>query len=169
MQLTIKDMDGLQVALAERTAAGKRIALVPTMGALHAGHVSLITQAKQLADEVLVSIFVNPKQFGPNEDFSKYPRMLESDVKKAHEAGATLIYAPSVEDLYPDGFSTTISAGPLATILDGVSRPGHFDGVATVVTKLFFAHHAPYRHLRRKGLSAALHHPPFHRGSRFAD
>jgi len=137
MQITIlRDMDALQLALAERTAAGKRIAFVPTMGALHSGHLSLIEQGRELADEVLVSIFVNPKQFGPNEDFAKYPRMLDADVKKAHEAGAALIYAPSVEDLYPEGFATSINAGPLSTILDGAFRPGHFDGVATVVTKL---------------------------------
>lgn len=137
MPLTIaNDMETLQEALAELASAGKRVALVPTMGALHEGHLALIRQAADLADAVVVSIFVNPLQFGKNEDFSSYPRKLEEDVKKAHKAGAELIYAPEAEDLYPDTFSTTVSAGKLGTILCGKFRPGHFDGVATVVTKL---------------------------------
>jgi pantoate--beta-alanine ligase len=131
-----RDMETLQEALAELATSGKRVALVPTMGALHEGHQALIRQAADLADAVVVSIFVNPRQFGPAEDFAKYPRMLNSDVKKAHEAGASLVYAPEVEDLYPGSFSTTVSVGSLGTILCGKFRPGHFDGVATVVTKL---------------------------------
>jgi len=137
MQLTItRDMESLQDALGALAVEGKRVALVPTMGALHAGHQALIAQAKEVADAVVVTIFVNPKQFGENEDFSKYPRALEEDIKKAHEAGATVIYAPEASDLYPEGFQTSISAGSLGTILEGAFRPGHFDGVATVVTKL---------------------------------
>lgn len=137
MQLTVaRDMDSLQDALAELVLAGKRIALVPTMGALHDGHVSLVRQAQELADAVVVSIFVNPTQFGPNEDFTKYPRMLESDIKKMDEARVAIVYAPEPDDLYPVGYSTSVSAGALATILCGRFRPGHFDGVATIVTKL---------------------------------
>jgi pantoate--beta-alanine ligase len=137
MQLTIsRDMESLQEALSGIAMDGQRVALVPTMGALHTGHQALIRQARELADAVVVSIFVNPKQFGPNEDFSKYPRMLEEDIKKAGEAGATVIYAPDASDLYPEDYSTSISVGALGQILCGKFRPGHFDGVATVVAKL---------------------------------
>jgi pantoate--beta-alanine ligase len=135
--ITAKDTESLQEALAALVQAGKTVALVPTMGALHTGHLSLIELAKQKADAVVLSIFVNPKQFGPNEDFAKYPRTLEADVTMAHECGVDVVYAPSVEDLYPQGFSTSISVGKMATILCGKTRPGHFDGVATVLTKLF--------------------------------
>ncbi|MDE3060868.1 MAG: pantoate--beta-alanine ligase [Pseudomonadota bacterium] len=137
MQLTIaRDMDSLQEALALLARHGKRVGLVPTMGALHDGHLSLIRRAQEEADAAVVSIFVNPKQFGPNEDFSKYPRMVEADIRKAEEAGAAVVYAPPPEDLYPEGFSTAVSTGELGTILEGKTRTGHFDGVATVVTKL---------------------------------
>jgi len=137
MQFTVThDMDTLQRALVEPARAGQRLALVPTMGALHEGHMALIRHAATLADAVAVSIFVNPKQFGPNEDLDKYPRMLEADIEKARAVGASLVYAPPVGDLYPDDFSTTVSAGPLSAILEGKFRPGHFDGVATVVAKL---------------------------------
>lgn len=131
-----QDINALQQQLMAFAARQKSVALVPTMGALHAGHLALITAAKQLADEVVVSIFVNPKQFGAGEDFTKYPRPLEADIEAANKAGAALIYAPSGDDMYPDGFSTSISVGPIADILCGAHRPGHFDGVATVVAKL---------------------------------
>jgi pantoate--beta-alanine ligase len=138
MQFTVvKDTESLHGALVELARAGKTTALVPTMGALHDGHMSLILRAKEEADEVIVYIFVNPKQFGPNEDFGRYPRVLESDLKKADKAGAALVYAPSVEDVYPAGFSTTISVGELGRILEGKFRPGFFDGVATVLAKMF--------------------------------
>ncbi len=133
----IQNFEALQNALLKQAQAGKTIALVPTMGALHAGHGSLITLAREYADTVLVSIFVNPTQFGKNEDFSTYPRTLDSDVALAKKMGAEIIYAPGVEDMYPDGFTTSISAGKISTILCGKFRPGHFDGVATVVAKLF--------------------------------
>lgn len=138
MQITVcPDLDSLQESLAGLAVEGKRLALVPTMGALHAGHIALVEQAKELADAVVVTIFVNPKQFGANEDFGKYPRMLEQDIKKLDEAGAAIVYTPSVEDLYPEGYSTSVSVGALGNILCGKSRPGHFDGVATIVAKLF--------------------------------
>ncbi len=129
-------LEDLQKALFELVQTEKTIALVPTMGALHAGHASLISKAKEIADAVVVSIFVNPTQFGKNEDFSVYPRTLEEDYLVAKSAGADIIYAPTVEDIYPDGFSTSISAGEISNILCGKFRDGHFDGVATVVTKL---------------------------------
>ncbi len=132
----IHDFETLQKALAKQAGDGKTIALVPTMGALHAGHGSLISKAQEIADFVVVSIFVNPAQFGKNEDFSSYPRTLEADVKFASAQGADVIYAPDADDVYPEGFSTSVSAGKISTILCGKFRPGHFDGVATIVTKL---------------------------------
>ncbi len=137
MQLPIaQDVTTLQKMLIAASAQGKRIALVPTMGALHAGHASLIEAARQYGDMVVVSIFVNPTQFGKNEDFSKYPRMLDADVQKVAAAGGAIIYAPTEQDMYPQGFSTRINVGHLGQILDGAHRPGHFEGVATVVAKL---------------------------------
>lgn len=138
MQLTIaKDMESLQKALLPLAKAGKTVALVPTMGALHAGHMRLVEEAKKLADVVVASVFVNPTQFGPTEDFDKYPRQLEEDAKKLDAAGVGILYAPSVEDIYPSGFITCVSVGPMGEILCGAFRPGHFDGVVTVVSKLF--------------------------------
>ena len=134
--ILIHDFEILQQALLELAQDGKKIALVPTMGALHAGHGSLISKALENADVVVVSIFVNPTQFSPTEDLEKYPRTLDDDVKLAEKMGAEIIYAPSVEDMYPEGFSSKISAGEISTILCGKFRVGHFDGVATVVTKL---------------------------------
>lgn len=131
-----QDITTLQKHLMVLAAKNKRVALVPTMGALHRGHIALIHEAKRLADAVVVSIFVNPKQFGKNEDFNNYPRMLKDDANKSHEAGATLIYAPSEADMYPEGFATSVSVGEMGNILCGKFRPGHFDGVATVVMKL---------------------------------
>ncbi|MEK6745435.1 MAG: pantoate--beta-alanine ligase [Pseudomonadota bacterium] len=132
----INDFETLQQSLLELAQSGKKVALVPTMGALHTGHGSLITTALESADIVVVSIFVNPTQFAPTEDLDKYPRTLDADAELAKTLGASIIYAPSVEDMYPEGFTTTISAGKISTILCGKFRPGHFDGVATVVTKL---------------------------------
>jgi pantoate--beta-alanine ligase len=118
--------------------AGKSVGLVPTMGALHAGHESLIARAASECDTVVVTIFVNPLQFGKGEDLNAYPRSLAGDIFLADENGAAIVFAPSVEEMYGDGVATTVSVrGPLTEVLEGASRPTHFDGVATVVAKLF--------------------------------
>jgi pantoate--beta-alanine ligase len=116
--------------------AGETVALVPTMGALHAGHVALVARARELCDRVVASLFVNPTQFAPNEDFARYPRDESGDAAKLVGARCDLLYAPPLEEMYPPGFSTTISAGAIAEGQCGGFRPGHFAGVATVVTKL---------------------------------
>jgi pantoate--beta-alanine ligase len=123
---------------AER-AAGRRVALVPTMGALHAGHAALIAEARRHADRVVVSIFVNPLQFDRRDDFERYPRALEADVAFAAAAGADTIYAPRAAAMYPEGFQTAVEVSGLTQPLCGRGRPGHFRGVTTVVTKLFCA------------------------------
>lgn len=119
--------------------SSKSVGLVPTMGALHAGHGSLIRAARQQCGLVIITIFVNPTQFGPNEDFARYPRTFDADCALAAAEGADLIFAPSVEELYPPGASTFVDVEALSSRLDGASRPGHFRGVATVVTKLLIA------------------------------
>ena len=116
---------------------GKRIGVVPTMGALHEGHLSLIRAAKSQNDVVIVTIFVNPLQFGPQEDFKRYPRPILKDIRAARGAGADIIFNPSVKGLYPDGYQTSIELGKLSQRWDGASRPGHFRGVATAVALLF--------------------------------
>jgi len=113
------------------------VGLVPTMGYLHAGHVSLITRAKQTCQYVVLSIFVNPIQFGPNEDFDKYPRDEARDLQIAEQAGVDVAFLPSVEEMYPSPIKTKVAVSDLTTALCGASRPGHFDGVTTVVSKLF--------------------------------
>ncbi|GAA4708815.1 pantoate--beta-alanine ligase [Brevibacillus fulvus] len=124
-----------RVSLAKQQ--GKRIGFVPTMGYLHAGHVSLVEKARQNCDFVVMSIFVNPLQFGPNEDFSRYPRDIEHDREVAGAAGVDLLFTPTVEEMYPSTVLTTVSVTQVSEPLCGKSRPGHFDGVATVVLKLF--------------------------------
>jgi pantoate--beta-alanine ligase len=118
---------------------GESIGLVPTMGALHAGHASLIRAAANSCGRVAVSIFVNPTQFGPNEDYARYPRTFDADCALAQVEGAHIIFAPSVEEIYPDGAATFVEVEGLSQRLDGMSRPGHFRGVATVVAKLLMA------------------------------
>jgi pantoate--beta-alanine ligase len=126
---------------AEAAAAARRLArplaLVPTMGALHAGHLALIEQARLDCAAVMATIFVNPLQFGPTEDFSRYPRAFAEDARQLEAAGVDLLFAPSVEEMYPAGFDTTIDPGAIATRYEGALRPGHFRGVATVCAKLF--------------------------------
>jgi pantoate--beta-alanine ligase len=124
-----------QVARQAR-ADGRLTGLVPTMGALHAGHLSLIEAARRDSSPVIVSIFVNPKQFGPGEDYKKYPRDFEADRQKLEDAGVDFLFAPSVEEIYPPGFRTSVNVEGLADRLEGKTRPGHFRGVATVVLKL---------------------------------
>ena len=123
-----------QVAAAR--GKGHAIGFVPTMGALHPGHLSLIDAARERCDCIVVSIFVNPSQFGPNEDFERYPRTLEADLAACRQSGAEVVFLPAAGEIYPDGFSTTVDVAGLSEILEGAIRPAHFRGVATVVLKL---------------------------------
>ena len=134
--LRLDTLDRLRAQVAAWRREGQRIVLVPTMGALHAGHLALVAHARAIGERVIVSIFVNPTQFGPSEDFSRYPRDTEGDLALLERAGADAAWLPSVETMYPSGFSTRIEPGPAAEGLCGAFRPGHFAGVATVVTKL---------------------------------
>lgn len=132
----IRTIDDLRRTVATWRKGGARIGLVPTMGALHLGHLSLCNLALERADKLIVSIFVNPKQFAPTEDFAAYPRPFEADLALLETAGAHGVFAPSAAEMYPDGFATSIEVTGPADDLEGASRPGHFAGVATVVAKL---------------------------------
>ncbi len=131
-----RSISDLRRRVAEWRAAGERVGLVPTMGALHAGHMALAAAARKNCRRTVASIFVNPKQFGPREDFSTYPRPEADDLAKLTEAGTDLAFIPTVEEMYPEGFATTISVTGPSEGLCGAHRPGHFDGVATIVAKL---------------------------------
>jgi len=135
----IRTIGDLAPALRPWREAGEIIALVPTMGALHAGHMALIEAAKGEADRVVASIFVNPLQFGPAEDLDRYPRQEEEDAGLLEHHGCDLLWLPTAEQLYPPGFATTVSVSGVSELWDGAARPGHFAGVATVVAKLFTA------------------------------
>ena len=127
----------LRALLATERSAGRRIGLVPTMGSLHAGHLSLVDAARRESDTVVMSLFVNPLQFGPGEDFDRYPRDLERDRVLAAERGVDLLFAPTVDEIYGTGADLRLSGGEVAARWEGAVRPGHFDGVLTVVAKLF--------------------------------
>jgi pantoate--beta-alanine ligase len=136
---TIREAGQLTAALIAHRAGGKSLALVPTMGALHAGHLALVEEAKRRAERVAATVFVNPLQFGANEDFGRYPRQEEEDAAMLEGAGCDLLWLPKGQDMYPPGFATTVSVKGLGDRWEGEARPGHFDGVATVVAKLLSA------------------------------
>ncbi|MFO8071031.1 MAG: pantoate--beta-alanine ligase [Polyangia bacterium] len=133
----VRDPSKLRFLTDAARLSGDRVGLVPTMGALHSGHLSLVDEAVRCCDLAVVSVFVNPTQFGPGEDFERYPRDLERDAAALCERGVALIFAPEVDALYPEGHSTSVRVSGLSAGLCGANRPGHFEGVATIVTKLF--------------------------------
>lgn len=134
--VTVRDVDGLRQRVRSWKKAGLSIALVPTMGALHRGHIVLMERAHAMADRVIATIFVNPTQFGPNEDLSAYPRREAQDFDMLDKAGVHVLFAPTAAVMYPPGFATSVNVAGLTDVLCGPLRPGHFSGVATVVTKL---------------------------------
>lgn len=134
---TVRDVASLRETISNWRRAGETVALVPTMGALHAGHLALVAIAKARADRTIASIFVNPRQFGAGEDLDLYPRRERADAKALLDAGCDLLWLPPVDAMYPDGFATNVSVAGVSAPLDGAARPGHFDGVATIVAKLF--------------------------------
>ena len=129
--------DEVRQIVREQRQSGKRVGVVPTMGALHLGHISLVETARNECDFVVGTIFVNPTQFGPNEDFDRYPRTLEQDLQKCEAAGADLVFTPDVGSMYSDAAATIVQVAGLTDTLEGEIRPGHFDGVTTIVAKLF--------------------------------
>jgi pantoate--beta-alanine ligase len=156
---TVRTVRDLRDALAPERVAGRSIGLVPTMGSFHEGHLSLVRRAREACDVVVVSLFVNPTQFGPTEDLATYPRDESRDRELAEAEGVDLLFAPPVEEVYPDGFDTTVTVGGLTSVLEGSSArrgPGHFAGVATVVTKLFNMVGADVAYFGQKDAQQAL-------------
>lgn len=133
----VETISELKAIIRSNKSEGKTIGLVPTMGYLHEGHLSLVKRSVQDNDFTVMSIFVNPTQFGPNEDFEKYPRDMERDLRLAESVGADVVFAPCVTEMYPDGYKTYVEVEDITKVLCGLSRPGHFKGVTTVVNKLF--------------------------------
>ena len=133
---TVRNVADLRARVDGWRRAGETVAFAPTMGALHEGHLSLVRLGRERADRVVASVFVNPTQFGPNEDFDRYPRDEAADAALLASAGCDLLYAPSVAEMYPDGFATRVTVSGVSEPMDGGARPGHFEGVATVVAKL---------------------------------
>ncbi|WP_338550214.1 pantoate--beta-alanine ligase [Roseovarius phycicola] len=133
----LRDLPSLRAVTRDWHMAGETVGVVPTMGALHDGHLSLVAAAKKACDRVIVTIFVNPKQFNNPDDLKNYPRTEEDDARKLERFKVDALWVPDGDQMYPDGFATTVSVAGLTDVMDGAYRPGHFDGVATVVTKLF--------------------------------
>ncbi len=152
----IAEADAVRAVVRAAQAAGKTVGFVPTMGALHEGHLSLVDAARADCDLAVVSIFVNPTQFGPKEDLSRYPRDLDQDLRLLGGRGCDLVFAPSVEEMYPAGYVTSVDVGPLGRELEGEYRPDHFCGVATVVLKLFQIAPADVAYFGRKDYQQSL-------------
>ena len=134
--IIVRTIDALRAAASSWRRAGKTVALIPTMGALHEGHLSLVRLGQTICDQTIITIFINPSQFGKNEDLESYPSNLSQDIEMLKGVGADLLFAPDDKEMYPDGFSTSVIPGEISKTLCGAVRPGHFQGVATVVTKL---------------------------------
>ncbi len=152
----ITGVAAMRTAVRALQQRGETVGLVPTMGALHVGHLSLVDAAAAECDRVVVSIFVNPTQFGPSEDFTKYPRPLERDLELLRERGCDLVFVPEAAEMYPHGYGTSIDVGPVAVPWEGAARPGHFAGVATVVLKLFECVPADRAYFGRKDYQQTL-------------
>jgi len=153
---TIENISRMSTFVKIMKKEGKSIGLVPTMGYLHEGHLSLVKAAKKHTDVVVMSVFINPLQFGPKEDFEKYPRDLKHDEEMAREAGVDVIFYPSLKDIYPEGYATYVTVEKLTGNLCGESRPGHFRGVATIVTKLFNIVRPDVAYFGQKDMQQAL-------------
>lgn len=148
-------MEWMRVSAREASSAGRIVGLVPTMGALHEGHFSLVRAARAQCSTVVVSIFLNPLQFGPNEDLAKYPRRMEEDCAALESLGVDFVFSPEPAEMYPPGFRTSVRVGGLSELLEGRSRPGHFDGVATVVLKLMEVVQPAFSYFGRKDAQQA--------------
>ncbi len=155
----ITNIPNMQTWAKERRRKGKTIGFVPTMGCLHPGHLSLMRRAKKENDCLAVSIFVNPAQFGPREDFKRYPRDFTRDKKLVRSSGADVLFYPRKEEIYPPGYSTYVLVEGLSELLCGATRPGHFRGVATIVLKLFNIVQPHKAYFRTKGRAAGYHTP----------